>query len=67
MSCGVDLGDSSDLVLLGLWCRPAATGPIPPLAWEPPYAAGATLKKQKRKEKESNKEFQKMKRQATDW
>ena len=25
-------------------CRPAATAPIQPLAWEPPYAAGATLK-----------------------
>ena len=32
-----------DLVLLWLWCRPAATAPIPHLAWEPPYAAGAAL------------------------
>ena len=31
-------------MLLWLWCRPAAVGPIQPLAWEPPYAAGAALK-----------------------
>ena len=28
-----------------LWCRPAAVDPIRPLAWEPPYAADAALKK----------------------
>jgi len=33
-----------DLALLWLWCRPAATAPIRPLAWEPPYTEGATLK-----------------------
>ena len=27
-----------------LWYRPAATAPIQPLAWEPPYAMGAALK-----------------------
>ena len=26
-----------------LWCRPVATAPVRPLAWEPPYAAGAAL------------------------
>ena len=31
-----------------LWHRPAATAPIRPLAWEPPYAAGAALKRQKK-------------------
>jgi len=36
MSCGVGHRCSSDLVLLWLWCRPAATAPIRPLAWEPP-------------------------------
>ena len=30
--------------LLWLWCRPVATAPIQPLAWEPQYAAGAALK-----------------------
>ena len=37
-----------DLVLLWLWCRPAATALIRPLAWEPPYAVGAALEKAKR-------------------
>ena len=40
-----------DLALLWLWCRPAATTLIRPLAWEPPYAAGAALKGQKTKKK----------------
>ena len=34
-----------DPVWLWLWCRPAATAPIRPLAWEPPYALGAALEK----------------------
>jgi len=34
-----------DLVLLWLWCRPAATAPIGPRAWKPPCATGAALKK----------------------
>ena len=38
-----------DLALLWLWCRPAATAPIRPLAWEPPYATGVALKRQKEK------------------
>ena len=40
-----------DLVLLWLWCRPAATTLIRPLAWEPPYAMGAALNSKKRKKK----------------
>ena len=40
-----------DLVLLWLWCRFAAVALIRPLAWEPPYAVGAGLKKTKRKKK----------------
>ena len=35
--------------ILWLWCTPAVAGPIPPLAWELPYAAGMALKKEKRK------------------
>ena len=31
-----------------LWCRPAAVALIRPLAWEPPYAAGVALKRQKK-------------------
>ena len=37
--------------LLWLWCRPAATVPIRPLAWEPPRAASAALEKGKKKKK----------------
>ena len=41
-----------------LWCRPAATAPIRPLAWEPPYAMGMALKGQKtKKEKKRAYEF----------
>ena len=47
MSCGVGRRRGSYLVLLWLWCRPVATAPIRPLAWEPPYAAGAALEKTK--------------------
>jgi len=48
MSCSVGCRRGSDLVLLWLWCRPAATAPIRPLAWEPQYAVGAALEKAKR-------------------
>ena len=34
-----------------LWCRLAAAALIGPLAWELPYAAGAALKGQKKREK----------------
>ena len=34
-----------------LWHRPVATALIRPLAWEPPYAEGAALKRQKAKKK----------------
>ena len=51
MGCGVDHRHGSDLVLLWLWYKPAATAWIEPLAWEPSYAAGATLERQKKKKK----------------
>ena len=50
VSCGVDrnsgvgLRHGSDLELLWLWPRPAATALIGHLAWEPPYAVDAALK-----------------------
>ena len=40
-----------DPALLWLWRRPAATAPIRPLAWEPPCAAVAAPKRQKKKKK----------------
>ena len=48
MSYGVGHRRSLDPALLGLWSRKAATAPIGPLAWEPPYAVGAALKRQKK-------------------
>ena len=48
MSCGVGCRRGSDPALLWLWCRLVAADPIPPLAWEPPYAMGAALAKTKR-------------------
>ena len=51
MSCGVGCRHGWDPVLLWLWRRPAAMALIRPLAWEPPYAAGAALEKAKRKKK----------------
>ena len=58
MSCGVAHRRGLDLALLWLWCRLAAVALIRPLAWEPPYAAGAALKsrrKEKKKKGESEK------------
>ena len=48
MSCDVGRGHGSDLALLWLWCRLAATALIVPLAWEPPYAVGVALENTKR-------------------
>ena len=63
MSCGVGCRRGSDPTLLWLWRRPVATAPIQPLAWEPPYAAGAaqeiatttTKDKKTKKTKKQNK------------
>ena len=49
MSFGVVHRHGSDPKLLWLWCRPAATVPIRPLAWEPPYAMDVALKRRKKK------------------
>ena len=47
MSCGIGGRRGLDLAFLWLWHRPEATAPIQPLAWEPPYAVAAALKRQK--------------------
>ena len=52
MSYGVGHRHGSDLALLCLWCRPAAVAPIRPLAWQPPYAAGAALKNKQTKKQQ---------------
>ena len=51
MSSGVGRRRGLDLALLWLWRGPAATAPIRPLVWEPPYVAGAALKSKKKKKK----------------
>ena len=56
MSCGIGRRCSLDLALLWLWCRPAATAPIRPLAWEPPCATGAALEKGKKTKKKKKKQ-----------
>ena len=48
MSCGVGRRHGWDPMLLWLWCRPAAAGPIQPLAWELWYATHVALKKLKK-------------------
>ena len=55
MSCGVGCRHGSDLALLWLWCSLAATAPMGPLAWEPPYAAGVALKRTKDQKKKKKK------------
>ena len=56
MSCGVVCRCGSDLALLWLWHSLAAVALIGPLAWEPPYASGVTLKGKKRKTKKQKTE-----------
>ena len=51
VSCGVGRRRGSDLTLLWLWRRLAATAPIRPLRWESAYAMGMALKVTKRQKK----------------
>ena len=51
MSCGVGRTHGSDPALLRLRYRSAAIVPIGHLAWEPPYALGAALKRQNKRKK----------------
>ena len=63
MSYGIGHTLGSGLALLWLWHRPAAAAQIRPLAWEPPYAVGATLKRQKKnKRKQRNQKKKKKER-----
>ena len=55
MSYGVGHRRDLDPTLLWLLCRPAAIALIRPLAWGPPHAAGAALRK-KRPKKEIQKD-----------
>ena len=52
MSYGVGRKSGLDPALLWLWHRPAATALIGPLAWGPPYAVSAALKRQKQNKRQ---------------
>ena len=54
MSCGIGQRRGLDPELLWLWYRLAATAPIGPLAWGPPYAASEALKSKKTKKKQNS-------------
>ena len=54
------LRHSSDLKLLWLWSKPAATALIGPLAWEPPCAKGVALEKTKKIIKKDQKKIKKI-------
>ena len=48
MSCGIECRHGLDPALVWLWCRPEIVALIQSLAWEPPYAVGVALKRQKK-------------------
>ena len=64
MSCGVGHRHGSDPALLRLWHRPATVALLRPLSWEPPYAVGEALERQKdpppkkKEKKEKRKELE---------
>ena len=66
-SCSIGLGYGSDLALLWLWSKSAAMALTGPLAWEPPHAKGAALKRQKYKNKTETDSDVKIKRMVTKW
>ena len=47
----VQVADMATLLWLWLWYKLAATAPIQPLAWEPPYATCGALKTKKDQKK----------------
>ena len=49
MSCDVGHRHILDPMMLWLWHRLAATAPTGSLTWDPVYAVGAALKRQKKK------------------
>ena len=57
VSCAVGCRRGSDPALLWLWRRPVATAPIQPLAWEPPYAAGAAQEIEKKQKQKNPKKY----------
>ena len=54
MRCGVGCRRGLDLAWLWLWLWWAAIAPIPPLAWEPPHATSAAIKRPKKEKEKRN-------------
>ena len=54
VSCGIGGRHDSDPVLLWLWCTPAATAPIRPLAWNLHMPQVQPWKRQKDKTNKQN-------------
>ena len=65
MSCGVGHRHGLDPALLWLWCRLVAIAPTRPLAWEPPYAAGAAQRNSKKTKKKKEKKKEEEKKRLT--
>ena len=59
MSCGIGRRCGSPLLWLG--CRPAAMALIRSLAWEPPYAKSAALKRPKKEKRKKEKKKERKK------
>ena len=59
VGCGVVCRQVPGLAWLWLWYGLAAAAPIGPLAWEPPHASSADLKRPKKKKKEKEKKKEK--------
>ena len=55
-----------DPALLWLWGRLAVVAPIRPLAWEPPYTAGADLKSKKKTQNKQTTKKTETKNQRTE-
>ena len=67
VSCDVGHRHGLDPALPWLWRRLAVAAPIQPLAWEPPYAAGAALKKRQKSKKKNFIPFYNSLRDNTWW
>ena len=57
MTCGEGRRCGLDPALLWLWHRLVAVALIRPVAWEPPYATSAALKRQKDQNKKNKGEI----------
>ena len=67
MSCDVGCRHGSDPVLLWLCCRLAAIALIQHLAWEPPCATGAGLKRQQQQQRQQRKKEREKERKNEQW